>query len=128
MENTNNNQNNQNSQNNQIDSAQILNELAQTSKETLKKAVNLKVEEIIKDSVEIVTEYTGTNKDSFSELEITLTRKIALFSIKEIEKSLPKESFDPSILTNNSEKVFLDNVLYFWNQVIEEIKVWKPIN
>ena len=110
--------------NNTNDQQDLLKDITKISKETLDKSADLKVTQITKEAIEIVQEYTKSTSDTLGELEIMLVRQISLFSLKEINSSLPKSFTD--IPGDETQKLFMENIIYFWNQVIEKIKVWKP--
>jgi hypothetical protein len=102
----------------------FLKDFNQIPKESIDKSVDLKVTEITNEAIEIVKEYTKS--ESLGELEIMLIRQVSLFSVKEISNGLPKSSSLNEIETNDTQKIFMENIIYFWNQVIEKLKTWKP--
>ena len=110
--------------NNTNDQQDLLKDITKISKETLDKSADLKVAQITKEAIEIVQEYTKSTSDTLGELEIMLVRQISLFSVKEINGNLPKSLSD--IPGDETQKAFMENIIYFWNQVIEKLKVWKP--
>lgn len=109
---------------NNNDQQNFLKDFTNISKESISKAVDLKVAEITKESIEIVKEYTKS--EDIGELEIGLIRKISLFSVKEINNGLPTTGSLNEIQTDPTQKAFMENIIYFWNQVIEKLKTWKP--
>jgi len=99
----------------------LLDQLSKVSKDEILFSANKKVEEIINDSKEIVFEYLSysTEETNLSELEISLIRNIALFSVKEVQKGLLSD-------TSQIDNPFMKNILYFWTEVINQLKEWTP--
>lgn len=110
-----------NTNNSKNEEVSLLDQMAKVSSEEILLAANKKVEEIINESKEIVFEYLSysTEENNLSELEISLIRNIALFSIKEVEKGLLSD-------TSKIDNPFMKNILYFWTEVINQLKQWTP--
>lgn len=107
-----------------LEASSLMNELSNTPKETIDKAVVLKVKDITDHSIKIVKEYIQDKE--LNESEINLIRSISLFSVKEISTGLPKPETMNELPVNDSQKVFMESVIYFWDQVISKLKVWNP--
>jgi hypothetical protein len=107
-----------------LEASSLMKELSSTPRETIDQAVILKVKEITDHSIKIVKEYI--QEKELNELEINLIRSISLFSVKEISTGLPKSETLNELPVNDSQKVFMENVIYFWDQVISKLKVWTP--
>jgi hypothetical protein len=112
------------SNNNPIESQEILKNMLALTSDDIKKAAEKKAKEIIEDSKSIVLDYLSYYENNeLTLLEINLIKKVALFSIKEIEKSFTSTSGLENVLESN-QNMFLQNIASFWKETISYIQAW----
>lgn len=110
--------------NNAIESQEILKNMLAVTSEDIKKAAEKKAKEIIEESKSIVLEYLSYDEnDNLTLLEVNLIKKVALFSIKEIEKSVTSTGGLENVLDSN-QNMFLQNIASFWKETISYIQAW----
>lgn len=104
---------NQDNQPKQPTAEELMSKLSAIPEEKLKETALAKAVEILKDSVELVTDFTDLNEEEFGVDDKHLVVDISLLRIKEITQTIPKET---------GELTFLNPIINFWNLVVENIK------